>query len=126
MVFVLKFGKRPYGWSEVPIKVSVTTPFGEVFERIPLLGESSEEGGENSEESGKSSKEGKDYDTLRYEEGDDYDDLGWLQLVVEIMRRDGDYDDYSAHIEFCMKEVDERHCKSGLLLDGVRIEPITC
>ena len=62
---------------------------------------------------------------FRYEHGDHYDDHGWLQLVVGkfTVRGDGDYDDSSAHIEFCMEEVDIGHWKVGLLMDRVRIEP---
>jgi hypothetical protein len=32
VVFVLKFGERSYGWKELPIKFSITTPDGKMSE----------------------------------------------------------------------------------------------
>lgn len=149
VVFVLKFGERSYGWKELPIKFSVTTPEGEisevaikfsvttpyeeVFEMTRALVErrrrrvyrdvndSSSESEDDSTEDGDNSEA--DYC---------YYDGGWLEVVAGEFTVRGEEDCYddddnaSPYIEFCMEEVDSGRWKGGLLVDGVRIEPKSC
>jgi len=57
---------------------------------------------------------------FKHEDGDDYDDIGWLKILVGkfILRGDGDYDD--SYIEFCLEDMNAINWKGGLFLDGVR------
>lgn len=106
MVLVLKFVEYPlaFGFSRVLVKFSITVLDGKVLERNQMLATNIKA-------------------ILHFpsaEDGDYFDDHGWLQLVVGkfIIGGDGDYDKLFRHIEFCMEKVNGEH-KGGLLLEGV-------
>lgn len=95
VVFVFKFNERASGWSQVPIRFSVKTPDGKATEKQQVF-----DGG------------AKD---------------GWTEMVAgefSVRAAEGDGNE-PASVEFCMKEVVNLNWKSGLLIDGVRIEPKT-
>lgn len=98
VVFALKFTENPFGW-DVPIRFSVTTPKGEQMELMKRL---DKRRGENQGTNG-----------------------GWMEVVAgEFTTRCETDDGDDSHIEFYMKEMSRMIPKRGLLLDGVKIEPI--
>jgi len=99
VVFVLKFGVHPYGWGDVPIRFSVTTPDGKLFESWQLLMERQRE--------------------RRRISG------GWMEIVAGEFTPKLAADDDDFHIKFCMEEVEVQNRKGGLFIDGVKIEPKT-
>ena len=124
VVFALKFGKRAYGWNELPIKFSVAMPDGKVMESIQVLVKRKMVPTHVNEED----EDDDDEDAYYYDDGGDYSYCrdGWMEVVAgEFTVREKDQeDDYCcSDVEFCMKEVDAGEWKAGLLIDGVRIEP---
>jgi len=101
VVFVLKFTERgwiQHGWTR-PITFSITTPDGEQMELEERL---SERRGQNQGLNN-----------------------GWMEVVVgEFRTRPAAYGGDVSRIEFYMKEVSCRTARGGLLVDGVRIEPM--
>lgn len=95
VVFVFKFNERASGWRRVPINFSVKTPDGKETEKQQVF-----DGGAKDR---------------------------WTKMVAgefSVRAAEGDGNE-PASVEFCMKEVVEQNWKSGLLIDGVRIEPKT-
>lgn len=97
VVFVLKLNAESDGFDELPIRFSVNTSEVEEMEREQLL-------------------------TVEMQ-----GDGRWMEVIAGEFRvraeEDIDYD--SSHIRFEMKEVQRLHLKTGLLVDGVKIEPIS-
>lgn len=144
VVFVLKFGERSFGWKELPIKFSITTPDGEtsevaikfsvtttyeqVFEMSRALLESRRRRVHRDVNDSSAESEDDDEDGAYCDADYCHYDGGWLEVVAGEFSVGGevDYCDdaaASAYIEFCMEEVDSGRWKGGLLIDGVRIEP---
>jgi hypothetical protein len=146
VVFVLKFGECSYGWKELPIKFSITTPDGkmsevaikfsvttpyeEEFEMTRALVESRRRRVHRNVNDSSSESEDDDEEGHHCDADYCYYNGGWLEVVAGEFSVRGEedycYDDAAAaspHIEFCMEEVDSGRWKGGLLIDGVRIEP---
>lgn len=99
VLFVLKLRVHPphYGWGDLPIRFSVTTPDGKQLESRQLLMERQRE---------------------RRRIGG-----GWMEVVAGEFTTRFAVNDDDFHIKFCMEEVEKQNRKGGLFIDGVKIEP---
>eukprot|EP00253_Pinus_taeda_P019950 PITA_19950 len=103
VVFLLKFGEESCGWSEVPIRFSVITPDGNEMELEEFLMEGAEE-------------------RKRVNAS------GWMEVVAgEFTVRAGEDngDGNFSVVRFAMNDEKLNWWKSGLLIHGVTIEPLT-
>lgn len=121
VVFVLKFAEHSYGWSALPIRFSVTGPDGQERESSRVFMKRKNAHKDPNEEESENFDDNYDYDYIFYDDG------GWIEIVAgEFMVKTSEGEDGPSDMEckFSMREVESNDQKSGLFLDGVRIEPV--
>eukprot|EP00252_Welwitschia_mirabilis_P002294 TRINITY_DN12207_c0_g2_i1.p1 TRINITY_DN12207_c0_g2~~TRINITY_DN12207_c0_g2_i1.p1 ORF type:complete len:309 (-),score=33.31 TRINITY_DN12207_c0_g2_i1:21-863(-) len=109
--FMIQFKERSYGWNRVPVKLTVRLPDGDVMESDILLDESGPE------------RNGSPMMLTPLPCTQD----GWFSLIAGEFTVEADWleDNFvlPKYVEFSMSEWDSGRWKSGLVLDGARIEP---